>query len=69
VVYLKGDKMLKGKRTLIFAIATAIVPLLSMTGIVDLVPEEYTNLYLFGVALATAVLRVITTTPIGKGKE
>jgi hypothetical protein len=61
--------MLKGKRTLLFAIATAVVPLLGMVGVVELIPEEYTNLYLFGLALATAVLRVITTTPIGKARE
>lgn len=58
--------MLKGNKTILFALATALVPVLSMTGIVELIPEAYTNQYLVVVAIITAVLRVLTTTPVGK---
>ena len=58
--------MLKGNKTILFALATALVPVLSMAGIVELIPEAYTDQYLVVVAVITAVLRVFTTTPVGK---
>ena len=46
--------MLTGYKTLIFAILTALVPVLSMTESINLVPPEYLNFYLIAVSIVTA---------------
>ena len=57
---------MKGYKTLAFAVVTAIVPLLGMAEILVLIPPEYVPHYMLAVAIATAGLRFVTTTPIGK---
>ena len=57
---------MKGYKTLAFALATALVPILSMTEVVTLIPQEHVNIYMIGVAVVTAVLRVVTTTPVAR---
>jgi hypothetical protein len=58
--------MLKGYKTLLFSALLALVPVLEMAEVFTLIPEEYHNVYMIGVATMTALLRVATTTPVGK---
>ncbi|WP_299949062.1 hypothetical protein [uncultured Ruegeria sp.] len=55
-----------GFKTIGFAVATALVPVLSMTEAINLVPPEYLDEYMLGVAIVTALLRAKTSTPIFK---
>lgn len=57
---------MKGYKTIIFAALTALVPILDMAEVISLVPDEYQNIYLVGVAVVTALLRVVTTTPVAR---
>ncbi len=57
---------MKGFKTLAFAAVTALVPVLSMTEAINLVPAEYLDEYMLGVAIITALLRAKTSTPIFK---
>lgn len=70
-------KRLKGKRTIIFAAVAAALPTADVVreiiGIVlatpevgAIIPKEYYPYYALVVALGTAFLRMITTTPVGR---
>lgn len=57
---------MKGWRTLAFNILTGIVPILSLTEWVDILPPDYVPYWMLGVAIANVWLRMITTTPVGR---
>jgi hypothetical protein len=70
-------KRLKGKRTMIFAAAMAALPtadavreivniFLSTPEFGAIIPPHYYPYYALAVALGTAILRVFTTTPVGR---
>ena len=70
---------LKGKRTMIFAALAAILPtadavreilsfVLSVPEFGAIVPPQYYPYYTLAVALGTAILRKMTTTPIGQSE-
>lgn len=70
-------KRLKGKRTMIFAAVAAFLPtadvireivsiVLATPEVGAIIPAEYYPYYALVVALGTALLRMATTTPLGK---
>ena len=56
---------LKGWRTVAFNVVVAIEPVLHMTTTLDLIPPEYTSIYLTAVAVGNLLLRQVTDTKIG----
>tara|TARA_B110000503_G_scaffold13555_1_gene18415 strand:- start:567 stop:755 length:189 start_codon:yes stop_codon:yes gene_type:complete len=58
--------MLKGWKTVAFNVLAAVVPILELTELKGIVPEEYLPFYALVVALGNVYLRSITTTAIGK---
>ena len=68
---------LKGKRTMIFAAAAAVLPagdvvleilriILATPEVGAIIPAEFYPYYALIVALGTAILRTLTSTPVGK---
>ena len=68
---------LKGKRTLIFAALAAVLPasdvvlevlkiVLATPEIGAVIPSEFYPYYALAVALGTAILRTLTSTPVGR---
>lgn len=57
---------LKGWKTITFNVLAAIVPLLELTELKGIVPDEYLPFYILAVALGNMYLRSVTTTPVGK---
>jgi len=68
---------LKGKRTMIFAGAAAVLPaadvileiltiVLATPEIGAVIPAEFYPYYALLVALGTAIMRVLTSTPVGR---
>lgn len=61
---------LKGWRTVLFALMVATIGVLEATDWASIVPDgPNKGWWLLGIALVTAWLRVITTTPIGRGHD
>ena len=58
--------MLKGWKTVAFNVLAAIVPILELTEMKGIVPEEYLPFYALAVAMGNVYLRSVTTTPMGK---
>ena len=58
--------MLKGYKTIIFNLLAAVVPLMELTELKAVVPDDYLPIYLLVVAIGNVLLRSITTTPVGK---
>ena len=58
--------MFKGWKTVVFNVLAAIVPILELTEMRDVVPEQYLPFYALAVAMGNVYLRSITTTPMGK---
>jgi hypothetical protein len=58
--------MFKGWKTVTFNVLAAIVPILELTEIRGVVPEQYLPFYALAVAVGNVYLRSITTTPMGK---
>tara|TARA_R110000824_G_scaffold44036_1_gene128434 strand:+ start:1356 stop:1571 length:216 start_codon:yes stop_codon:yes gene_type:complete len=56
----------KGYKTVIFNLLAAIVPLMELTEMKGVVPEESLPFYVLAVALGNLYLRTVTTTPVGK---
>jgi hypothetical protein len=56
----------KGYRTWFFNAAMACMPILEMTEVIDILPDEYTSIYAIVIAAVNLYLRSITTTPLGK---
>ena len=57
---------MKGWRTLAFNILAAIFALLETSDLTNLVPDQYLPGVIIGISVINVVLRVITTTPVGK---
>lgn len=57
---------LKGYRTLLVNVAMAIMPILEMSEILDVLPQEYEAPYALFIAVANLYLRSITNTPMGQ---
>jgi len=55
----------KGYRTLILALAVAIVGVLQAFDWATVIPAQYVGLALLFIGAANAALRFITTTPVG----
>ena len=58
--------MFKGWKTVTFNVLAAIVPILELTELEGIVPEEYLPFYALAVAMGNVYLRSVTTTPMGK---
>jgi len=58
--------MLKGYKTIVFNLIAAVVPLMELTELKAVVPDDYMPIYLLVVAIGNVYLRSITTTPVGK---
>ena len=57
---------LKGWKTVTFNVLAAVVPLLELTELKGIVPEEYLPFYALAVAMGNVYLRSVTSTPMGK---
>lgn len=57
---------LKGWKTVTFNVLAAVVPILELTELKGIVPEEYLPFYALAVAMGNVYLRSVTTTPMGK---
>ncbi|MBO6918373.1 MAG: hypothetical protein JJ858_08085 [Rhizobiaceae bacterium] len=57
---------LKGFRTLFVNILLTIMPILEMSEMLDVLPDNYEAPYAIMIALVNLYLRSITTTPLGK---
>jgi len=58
--------MFKGWKTVTFNVLAAVVPILELTEMKGIVPEEYLPFYALAVAMGNVYLRSVTTTPMGK---
>jgi hypothetical protein len=58
--------MFKGWKTVTFNVLAAIVPILELTELEGIVPEEYLPFYALAVAMGNVYLRSVTTTQVGK---
>jgi hypothetical protein len=59
--------MLKGYKTILFNLMAALVPLLELTEMREVIPDNYLPIYMLAVAMGNLYLRTVTTTPVGKG--
>jgi hypothetical protein len=59
--------MLKGYKTILFNLLAALVPLLELTEMREVIPDNYLPIYMLAVAMGNLYLRTVTTTPVGKG--
>ena len=59
---------MKGWRTVAVNILATIIPILSLTEWVAVLPKEYLPYYALAIALLNVLLRAITDTPMGKSK-
>ena len=57
---------MKGFKTIITAVAVAVLGLLDQLNVADFVPDKYDGLALAAVGLIMAALRLVTTTPVGQ---
>lgn len=60
--------MFKGYKTIAANMAMGVIPILGLTEVAAIIPEEYMNYYMLFMVLANMWLRKLTTTPIGKGE-
>jgi hypothetical protein len=61
---------LKGWRTILFSLIVAFIGVAEATNWADIVPDGPSKgLWLFGIGVTIAWLRVITTTPVGGGDD
>jgi len=58
--------MLKGWRTVALNTLAAVVPLLELTELSDVVPDDWLPWYALTLAVANVWLRALTTTPMGR---
>lgn len=57
---------MKGWKTVVFNIASAVFGVLESADFINLVPPEYQGYVISAVAVANIFLRATTNTPIGK---
>ena len=60
--------MIKGWRTRIINGVALIIPILSMTEVITIIPVGYTNYYLAALAVINLVLRELTSTRAGQSE-
>jgi hypothetical protein len=58
--------MLKGYRTILFNLLAAVIPVIELTELRAVVPDNYLPIYVLVLAMGNLYLRSVTTTPIGK---
>jgi len=58
--------ILKGWRTVAFNVLSMVLPILEMTEVMDVIPDDWLIWYSLGIALANLLLRYVTTTPVGQ---
>ncbi len=58
--------MLKGYKTIIFNMLAAVVPLMELTELKAVIPDNYLPFYVLAIAMGNLYLRSVTTTPVGK---
>lgn len=63
---LKYMACIKGFRTVCVNFLLALMPVLEMSEILDVLPENYEAPYAIFIALVNLYLRSVTTTPIGR---
>ena len=59
--------MLKGYKTIMFNVLASLVPIMELTELRDVIPQDYLPLYMLVVAIGNVWLRSVTTTSVGKG--
>ena len=64
----KIAKKTKGWRTIVINTALTITPILELTEVSDVMPENWLPWYALTVALINMALRAVTTSPIGTSK-
>lgn len=57
---------MKGWRTIAFNVVSAILPIMELTELRDVIPEQWVLYYVLAVAVGNIYLRTVTTTPIGR---
>ena len=57
---------LKGWKTIAANVVFAIVPIMELTEVRDVIPNEYLPAYSLAIVLANLWLRSVTTTAVGK---
>jgi hypothetical protein len=57
---------LKGRRTQLIAAVATIIPVLELTEWRAIIPADYWPYFAVGLALLMAIMRQITTTPVGE---
>jgi len=60
------SNMFKGWKTVTFNVLATVVPILELTELEGIVPEEYLPFYALAVAMGNVYLRSVTTTQVGK---
>lgn len=55
---------MRGMKTMLFAIAVAVLGVLEQSDIAPMIPEEYRGYWMIGIALAVAILRAVTRGPV-----
>ena len=58
--------MLKGYKTIIFNMLAAVVPLMELTELKAVIPDNYLPFYVLAIAMGNLYLRSVTTTAVGK---
>lgn len=57
---------MKGFKTIFAGLATFAIGMLEQYDVTDIVPEKFDDLALAGVGVLMVLLRMVTTTPVGK---
>lgn len=57
---------MKGWKTLIFNGLSVLVTIAELQEWTSIIPDQYLPYFTLGLALANMVLRMVTTTPVGK---
>lgn len=60
--------MLKGWKTIVVNVLSAVASVLEMTGVTDMLPEAYHIHYVVALSVVNVLLRLITTTPVGRAE-
>ena len=60
------NKHMKGFRTWLVATAFAVIPILQLSEVAAIVPDEYMDYYTLALVIAVMWMRAKTTTALGK---
>lgn len=67
-LWTKIKPYIKGWRTVALNILAMVVPIISATEWLNVLPKEWLPYYALGLALLNIFLRGVTNTPVGKSK-